>query len=204
MVTSLREAVAAKLVQARAALEKLAPQLEADSPATEWQKESVRALEAVLTKLVQAWAAFEKLAPQLETDSPATEWQKGYVRALEEMLDLQSLTLRRYPRWQANVPTNIARMVPKQEASGQIVDLSVGGCRLIAPLELSVGAIIKVSFNHPEWSTIVTLHGLVCRTERIGEEYIAGVAFLGLPEDIGRALGVSVSAEDGASSDRRS
>ncbi|MFQ5520649.1 MAG: PilZ domain-containing protein [Candidatus Methylomirabilia bacterium] len=154
--------------------------------------------EVVLAKLVQARAALEKPA-QLEA---AREWQKGYVRALEEVLDLQGLTLRRYPRWQADTPTNIARLVPKQRASGQIVDLSVGGCRLVAPIELSAGAIIKLSFNHPERSTIVSLHGLVARTERVSEEHIAGVEFIGLPEDIAEALGGPESAEDRASPQR--
>lgn len=149
--------------------------------------------EAVLAKLVDARAVLEKLGPQVEAGSSARDWHRGYVKALEEVLDLQGLTLRRYPRWQTDIRTKIARMVPKKGAYGQIADLSVGGCRLITPMELSVGAVIGLAFRLPERSTIVTLHGLVCRTQRVDEEYMVAVEFIGLPESIAEMLGISAS-----------
>ncbi|MFQ5899708.1 MAG: PilZ domain-containing protein [Candidatus Methylomirabilia bacterium] len=129
----------------------------------------------------------------MKPGSTTMEWQKGYVRALEDVLDLEGLSLRRHPRADTNIPTQIARMGPKRGASGQIVDLSVGGCRLVTAMELSEGDIVELSFKLPERSTIVTLEGVVRRALRIDEGCRAGVEFVGLTEDIAEALGIAVT-----------
>ncbi|MFQ5960908.1 MAG: PilZ domain-containing protein [Candidatus Methylomirabilales bacterium] len=147
---------------------------------------------AVRAKLVHARAVLEQLRRQVESPT-AIEWQKGYVKALEDVLDLDGVSLRRHPRWETDTPVQIARMVPQQGSSGQLVDLSVGGCRLVTAMDLSAGDIIQLSFKPPERSMIVTLEGAVHRVLRVDDEYRAGVEFVGLPEHTAEALGVTVA-----------
>lgn len=147
--------------------------------------------EAVLTKLLRARATLEDLGRQGAPGMSATEWQKGYVKALEEVLDIDGLTLRRYPRRVTEIPMEIARMsadtgAPGPRSDGTITDLSMGGCRLATAMALSVGEVITVSFRLPKSATPVTLEGQVRRAQRVGEETKAGVQFKALPERVAK------------------
>lgn len=149
-------------------------------------------------KLVHARAVLENWGRHVESESTPMEWHKGYAKALEEVLDLDGCSLRRYPRWEANISAEISRMVrspfsQQKGAHGQIADLSVRGCRLVTPMDLSVGAVIGLSFRLPEKSTTVTLHGLICRIQRVDKGYMAAVEFIGLPEHVAGALGVTLA-----------
>ncbi|MFQ5896839.1 MAG: PilZ domain-containing protein [Candidatus Methylomirabilia bacterium] len=149
--------------------------------------------QAVRAKLVHARAVLENLDRQGEPGPTTLAWQKGYVRALEAVLDLEGFSLRRHPRWETDIPAQIARMGPKKGAAGQIVDLSVGGCRLVTAMQLSAGDVVELSFKLPERSMIATLQGVVRRALRVDEEYRVGLEFVGTPEDIAEALGIAVT-----------
>lgn len=147
--------------------------------------------EAVLANLSHARTVLEDLERQGKVEITAIEWQKGYVKALEETLDLEGLSLRRYPRRPTAIPAEIARILQEQGASGQrgkgtIVDLSVGGCGLATVMELSAGEVIDISFRLPASSTPVALEGWVRRAQRANGEFRAGVEFKGSPKVLSR------------------
>lgn len=112
----------------------------------------------------------------------AVEWQKGYVKALEEVLDLEGISLRRYPRRHTAIPVEIERILPETGAPGPrgmgtIVDLSAGGCGLTTTMELSVSEAITLSFTLPESGMQVAVEASVRRVQRVAGEIAAEVEF---------------------------
>ena len=149
--------------------------------------------ETVLAKLVRARAVLETLQYQSDAPESAIEWQKGYVKAFEEILDVEALTLRRYPRRLTIIPTEIARMLPESSALGQqdagtITDLSLEGCGLTTAMALAWGERVEIAFTLPERGTPVMLEGWVRRAQKRGEESRVGVEFTGLSEGTAAAL----------------
>ncbi len=149
--------------------------------------------EAVLAKWAHARAALRELRQARQARPTAMEWQNGYVKALEEILELDGLSLRRYPRRSVTIRTKIARVLPEprtpeEQREGTITDLSVGGCGLATAIELSVGELIRLSVRFPQGRRIVTLDGWVRRFEVVGAGLQAGVEFKELPERIAGAL----------------
>ena len=147
--------------------------------------------ETVLAKLVRARAVLEDLRRRGGSGMDPVEWQKGYVKALEEILDLEGLSLRRYPRRPTSIPAEIARFSPETGApgprsAGTITDLSMAGCGLATALALSVGETVTVSFKLPQSSTPATLEGAVRRAQRVDEETRAGVGFKALSERVAK------------------
>lgn len=145
--------------------------------------------ETVLAKLVRARAVLDDLRRRGGSGLDDMEWQKGYVKALEEILDLEGLSLRRFPRRPTSIPAEIARFSPETGApgprsAGTITDLSMAGCGLATALALSVGETVTVSFKLPQSPTPVTLEGAVRRAQRVDEETRAGVEFKTLPERV--------------------
>lgn len=145
--------------------------------------------ETVLAKLVRARAVLDDLRRRGGSGLDDMEWQKGYVKALEEILDLEGLSLRRFPRRPTSIPAEIARISPETGApgprsAGTITDLSMAGCGLATALALSVGETVTVSFKLPQSPTPVTLEGAVRRAQRVDEETRAGVEFKTLPERV--------------------
>lgn len=147
--------------------------------------------ETVLAKLARARATLDELRRQGNPDMSSMEWQKGYVKALEEALDLDGLTLRRFPRRPTSIPAELARGLAAgagERARGSITDLSIGGCALATALGLSVGEAIQVSFTLPGCAAPVTVEGTVRRAQRVGEGVRAGMEFKSLPTDVSEEL----------------
>ncbi|MBI4608122.1 MAG: PilZ domain-containing protein [Candidatus Rokubacteria bacterium] len=143
--------------------------------------------EAVLAKLVRARTGLDELRRYGDPDMGAMEWQKGYIKALEEALDLEGLTLRRYPRRPTSIPVEIGRG-SGEAGKGTIMDVSAGGCALATPLALSVGELVRLVFTLPEPPTPFALEGWVRRAQRTGEEVGAGVEFAAVPAEMREAL----------------
>jgi len=141
--------------------------------------------EIVLAKLVDARAVLEDLEQHGDMEGSAIEWQKGYVKALEEMLSVDSLNRRRYPRRLIGVPVEIVR---KQRGKGTIVDVSLVGCGLTTQMPLSVGETVELFFTLPEQETFVRLEGRVGRAQHHHEHSSAALEFTALPEHAAQAL----------------
>lgn len=142
--------------------------------------------QGVLTMLSHAWETLVTMRQRGGVELTAIEWQKGYVKALEEILDLEGVSLRRYPRRPTAIPAEIARILPETGApgprgDGTIVDLSVAGCGLATAMELSVNETIALSFRLPESSTPVTLDGWVRRAQLLNGKFRVGVEFKSAP-----------------------
>jgi len=148
--------------------------------------------EVLLAKLAQTRASLEYLGRQGESAFTALEWQKGYAKALEEVLDLDGLSLRRFPRRPTAIPATIARFhrgAPAAErGEGTIVDLSTGGCGLATALEIAAGERIEISFRLPGRNAGVSLEGVARRAARVGEVVRAGVEFVKVPDHVLVAL----------------
>lgn len=169
-----------------------------DSSSDAGREKTVGSLrEALLAKLAHARTVLVDLERQASVEITAIEWQKGYVKALEEALDLEDVSLRRYPRRLTSIPTEIVRILPETGApwpheKGTIIDLSVGGCGLTTALELSVGEAIALFFKLPESGMPVTVEAWVRRAQRVGEEIAAevefkvGAEFKGAPRPLSR------------------
>jgi len=149
--------------------------------------------EILLAKLARSRAVLEDLGRQGESGFSAMEWQKGYVKALQEVLDLDGLSLRRFPRQSTAIPAAVARLRPGDGSSGArsdatIVDLSLGGCGLATAMELETGDGAEISFRLPGRNVSVTVGGVVRRAARVGEVVRAGVEFAGIPDQVLAAL----------------
>lgn len=143
--------------------------------------------QALVDKLAHSQMIIEKLRQQGEVARTALEWEKGYAKALEEVLGLDGVSLRRYPRRTTVIPTEIDRVQkegPTQKGRGMITDLTMEGCGLATVLELSVGEIIALAFTLPGRNTPVTLEGWVRRAQRVEEVLSAGVEFKESPGDV--------------------
>lgn len=145
--------------------------------------------EVLLAKLGHARAVLDDLGRQGESGFSAMEWQKGYVKALQEVLDLDGLSLRRFPRRSTAIPAAIARFHPGGGPSGArgdatIVDLSMGGCGLATAIELASGDGVEISFRVPGRNVSVTVEGVARRTSRVGEVVRAGVEFVKTPDHV--------------------
>lgn len=84
--------------------------------------------------------------------------------------------LRKYQRVDCFFPVEIE--VGRQRCSGAILDISTGGCRLVAelknPMELSVGGAIKLHF---QLSGSRPISGIAQNINRDSEKAVVGVAF---------------------------
>jgi hypothetical protein len=141
--------------------------------------------EPILVKLKQARAVLSDLQRHDDGESTAVEWQKGYVKALEEILDLQGLSLRRFPRRHTLIEAS-ARTEKQRDAQWHdvtIVDLSEGGCRLATPARLSVGESIQIAFTLPGVKGELKLDGEVRNVLPVDDEFRAGVQFTNTSED---------------------
>jgi len=146
---------------------------------------------AILGKLTRARATIETLRQQGGTLT-ALEWEKGYAKALEEVLDFDSLNLRRHPRRPTSIPTGIVRIEEEhphgRTLDGTVLDLSVGGARVATPMGLREGDLIELAFRLPGNGGIVALRGAVLRVEHGAETLAVGVEFRGVPEGIRAVL----------------
>lgn len=146
--------------------------------------------QAVLRKLAEARATIEELQKHGEVELTALEWEKGYARALEEVLGLEGLSLRRFPRRVTSIAARIVRSRqreegPREAGEGTILGLSEGGCRLATRMGLAVGEIVEISFPLPR---MISLKGCVLRIEETGDVPHLGVEFQEVPEDVRKAL----------------
>lgn len=145
--------------------------------------------EPVLAKLKTARSVLEDLLRGDDWESSAIEWQKGYVKALEEVLDLEGLSLRQFPRRMTVIPTTVVRPDKGgQSGEGTIVDLSAGGCRLATVMELTMGEVVRMSFGLPRASATLTVEGWVRRAQWVEQEMRAGLEFKDLPKDVFETL----------------
>lgn len=146
---------------------------------------------AILGKLTRARATIETLRQQGGTLT-ALEWEKGYAKALEEVLDFDSLNLRRHPRRPTSIPTGIVRIEEERPhgrtLDGTVLDLSVGGARVTTPMGLREGDLIELAFRLPGNGGTVALRGQVLRIEHGAETLAVGVEFREVPEGIREVL----------------
>jgi len=141
--------------------------------------------EPILLKLKQARAVLNDLLRHDDGESTAVEWQKGYVKALEEILDLQGLSLRRFPRRHTLIEASARseKQIDGQWDDVTIVDLSEGGCRLATPVKLAVGEVIQIAFTLPGLRTDLKLDGKVRNVVAVDDEIRAGVEFTNTPPE---------------------
>ncbi len=152
----------------------------------------------VLAKLKQARSVLGELLRGDDWESSAIEWQKGYVKALEEVLDLEGLSLRRFPRRLTVIPAVVVRPDKGgQSGEGTIVDLSAGGCRMATPLELSGGEIVQMSFSLPRATEPLELEAWVRRAQWVEQEMRVGLEFKDLPKDVFDTLEAFCAPEGG-------
>lgn len=141
--------------------------------------------EPILVKLKQARAVLNDLLRHDDGESTAVEWQKGYVKALEEILDLQGLSLRRFPRRNTLIEAS-ARS--EKQADGRwddvtIVDLSEGGCRIATPVKLGIGETVQIAFTLPGLKVDLKVDGRIRNVQPVDDEFRAGVEFTNTPEE---------------------
>ena len=141
--------------------------------------------EPILIKLKQARGVLNDLLRHDDGESTAVEWQKGYVKALEEILDLQGLSLRQFPRRHTLIE---ASAHSEKQPDGQwddvtIVDLSEGGCRLATPVRLSIGESVQLAFTLPGLKTDLKLDGRVRNVVPVDDEFRSGVEFTNMSAD---------------------
>jgi hypothetical protein len=145
--------------------------------------------EIVLGKLVQGRAVLEELLRGDDWESSAIEWQKGYVKALEEVLDLEGLSLRRFPRRLTVIPARVVRPDKGgQIGDGTIVDLSAGGCRLATTMDITKGEVVEVTFTLPRGEAPLRLEGWVRRAQWVEQELRVGLEFKDPPPSVFETL----------------
>lgn len=142
--------------------------------------------EPILAKLKQARAVLGDLLRHDDGESTAVEWQKGYVKALEEILDLQGLSLRRFPRRHTLIEAS-ARSEKQPDGPWDdvtIVDLSESGCRLATPRRLPVGEGVQIAFTLPGVKGELKVDGRIRNVLPVDDEFRTGVEFTNTPEDV--------------------
>jgi hypothetical protein len=146
--------------------------------------------EPILTKLKQARAVLTDLLSHDDGESTAVEWQKGYVKALEEVLDLQGLSLRQFPRRHTLIEASARseKQTDDQWGDVTIVDLSEGGCRLATPVRFTVGESVQIVFPLPGVKGDLKLDGRIRNVQPVDDEFRAGVEFTNTPPDAVAAL----------------
>ena len=102
--------------------------------------------------------------------------------------DVKYLAQRRYRRREASISCKISLVhtdgkrlvVDKRSVSGDIMDISVGGCALSTKVQIPNGARIKVEYVQDKGNTVAAL-GQVLRTNRSKYTTILNVKFLKIP-----------------------
>ena len=135
--------------------------------------------EPILAKLKQARAVLADLLGHDDGESTAVEWQKGYVKALEEILDLQGLSLRLFPRRHTLIEASARseKQTDDRWNDVTIVDLSEGGCRFATPVRLTVGESVQLAFTLPGVKGDLKLDGRIRNVQGVDDEFRAGVEF---------------------------
>ena len=126
--------------------------------------------------------------------------QRGVITLkLAHSGEVKSLVHRRYRRIETSIPCKISLVntdgkrliVDKRSVSGDIMDLSVGGCALSTKIPISNGARIKVEYIHDKGDVVAVL-GQVLRTNRSKTNIILNVKFLRIPRKSMNLINASV------------
>ncbi|MDR2370121.1 MAG: PilZ domain-containing protein [Treponema sp.] len=124
----------------------------------------------------------------------ASESGEGPVLHLVHSAQIKRLSQRRFRRRQAVVPANFffvrveesgwrkekKLVVDKRRLSGNITDISIGGCSIKTNVSVPSGTRLKIEFMHGDNMNIVIL-GQVLRTNRSGISTVMHVKFLKVP-----------------------
>lgn len=118
------------------------------------------------------------------------EGEKGAILYLTRPAWLERIQQRAYFRIPADVPTTVAHLNAGKEEpptyAALIRDISGGGLRLVLPVALPKGALIRVRMpiprlGEPAYEARVVFHQKEIQQERV--EYIIGCEFIHLPEE---------------------
>ena len=71
-------------------------------------------------------------------------------------------------------------VVDKRRLTGNIIDISIGGCSIKTSVNVPSGQRLKIEFNH-EGNVTVAVLGQVLRTNRSGISTIMHIKFLKVP-----------------------
>ena len=130
----------------------------------------------------------------------STVEQRGVITLkLAHSGEVKSLSQRRYRRIETSIPCKISLVntdgkrliVDKRSVSGDIMDISAGGCALSTRMPIPNGARIKVEYIH-EKGDIVAALGQVLRTNRSKTNIILNVKFLKIPRKSMNLINASV------------
>jgi c-di-GMP-binding flagellar brake protein YcgR len=141
---------------------------------------------AVFTKSNRGFSVESRILDSADT-------QSGPVVQLAHSGEIKRLSNRRFRRRQMVIPVsfylvhiegvrkNQKMVVDKRRFSGNIMDISIGGCSIKTNMQLnSAGQRLKIEFTFRDGSAIATL-GQVLRTNRTGVNTILHIKFLKVP-----------------------
>jgi len=86
-----------------------------------------------------------------------------------------SVPVRRYERVRVQMPCEISNGT--ETISGELADLSVGGCRILADAPLPVDSDCRLSCTLPDGASINGLSIAICNCTRSGKRYTLGCTF---------------------------
>jgi hypothetical protein len=141
----------------------------------------------------------------------ASESGEGPVLHLVHSTQIKRLSQRRFRRRQAVIPVNFffvrveesgwrkekKLVVDKRRLSGNIMDVSIGGCSVKTNVSVPSGTRLKIEFMHGENMNIAIL-GQVLRTNRSGISTVMHVKFLKVPRRSLNAINALVYEYDDA------
>jgi hypothetical protein len=123
----------------------------------------------------------------------SADTQSGHVVQLAHSGEIKRLSNRRFRRRQMVIPANFylvhvegvkknqKMIVDKRRYTGNIMDISIGGCSIKTNMQVnSVGQRLKIEFTSKDGGPIATL-GQVLRTNRTGVNTILHIKFLKVP-----------------------
>jgi hypothetical protein len=152
---------------------------------------------SVFTKSSRGFSIESRILDSLETSS-------GHVVQLAHSGEIKRLSNRRFRRRQTVMSTffylvhveTVSRkqtkmVVDKRRFSGNIMDVSMGGCSIKTNTPVNSGQRIKIEFNCKDGSSVAAL-GEVLRTNRTGVNTVLHVKFLKVPRKSLNAINAMV------------
>ena len=105
--------------------------------------------------------------------------------------DVRMVPFRKYYRISIVVPCKFT--VGEQTHTGEIRNLSMGGCALCAPEPLTLGTVILLGFTLPDGLLLEDVHAIVRDVRKVGRETFTGCEFSDRQEDVQNDIAFSVS-----------
>lgn len=107
--------------------------------------------------------------------------------------EVKRVSVRRHERVEVNIPCTV-EVGGGAPIQGELLDLSVGGCRVVLPNSIGKGEKALLSFNLPDGGALSQLSGIVRNVVASKSGHSVGFEFQDLSEDSNREIGFYVAA----------